>query len=96
MEVRDPLRLHDVLDGVRVLNEGDDAHLSFTLGALERIHLVESLYARGPTTPTKLAPIVALVFLHGRRGELSALASAPTGIPSIIPGQRLVGFRNMG
>jgi hypothetical protein len=28
------LRLHDVLDGVRVLNKGDDTHLRFTLGAL--------------------------------------------------------------
>ena len=33
-KVSDPLRLHDVLDGVFVLNEGYDTHLSFALGAL--------------------------------------------------------------
>jgi hypothetical protein len=34
LKVRDTLRLHDVLDGVLVLNKGDDTHLSFTFGAL--------------------------------------------------------------
>jgi hypothetical protein len=28
------LRLHDVLDGMRVLNKGDDTHLCFAFGAL--------------------------------------------------------------
>jgi hypothetical protein len=40
-------------------------------------------------------PIVALWFFSRRRGELSSFTSAPRGVPSIISGERLVGFRNM-
>ena len=69
-----------------VLNEGDDAHLSLTLGALERIYLIDALYARGPTAPTELSHVIALVFFGRRRGELSAFAPAPTGVASVVSG----------
>ncbi len=39
---------------MRVLNEGDDPHLCFTLGTLEWVDLIYALYARGPTTLTEL------------------------------------------
>ena len=61
-EVSDSLRFHDVFYGVFILNEGDDPHLSFALGALERIDFVYAFYARGPNAPSKLLPIVALLF----------------------------------
>jgi hypothetical protein len=72
------LRFHDVFYGVFILNEGDDPHLSFALGALERIDFVYAFYARGPSAPSKLLPIVILLFLRWRRGELSPLAATPT------------------
>ena len=84
MEVRDSLSLHDVLDGVRVLDECDDAHLCFARGALKRIYLIDALYARGPTTSSELSPVIALVFFGRRRGELSAFASSPTGIAPVV------------
>ncbi len=62
-EISDPLSLHDVLDGVCVLDEGDDAHLCSTFGALQGVYLIDALYARGPTTSAKLTAIVALLFL---------------------------------
>ena len=89
---------------MRVLDEGDDSHLRFTLAfdpssgrgwALEGIHLVDSLHARGPSTPTEVTPVIAFWFFGGERRELRAFASAPTGVSSIVPGQRLVGFRNV-
>jgi hypothetical protein len=82
----------------------DDSHLSFALAfdpssgrgwALKGVYLINALNARGPTAPTEVSSIVTLGFFLWRRSELSALASAPTGIPSIVPGQRLVGFRDM-
>jgi hypothetical protein len=57
------------------VDEGDDAHLSFAFGALARINLLDSLYARGPSTATEISPIVALWFFSARRGELSAFIS---------------------
>jgi hypothetical protein len=42
-EISDPLSLHDVLDRVIVLDEGDDTHLCFTLGALQGVYLVNPL-----------------------------------------------------
>ncbi len=89
------MRLHDVLDGVLVLNKGDDTYLCFTFGALKWVHFIAGLNARGPTTSPKLLAIVALLFFRRRRGELSALTSAATGVASIIPGQRFIGFWNM-
>ena len=94
-EVRDSLSLHDVLDRVRVLDEGDDAHLCFARGALKGIHLIDSLDARGPTALTELAPVVTLGFFHWRVSGLSALASSPAGIPSVVSGDGFVGLRNM-
>jgi hypothetical protein len=71
---------------VFVLDEGDDAHLRFTFGALQWVDLIYALYARGPTTFAELLPIVALLFFsrRRRRGELSAFTAAPTGITSEI------------
>jgi len=62
-----PLRLHDVFYGALILDERDDPHLISELGALERIHFADSLFARGPTTPTELSPIVTLLFFRWRR-----------------------------
>jgi hypothetical protein len=82
----------------------DNPHLLFALAfdpssgrgwALERIYLVDSLDARGPTAPAELTAIVTFLFFRGRRCELGAFAAAPTGIPTVVPGQRLVGFRDM-
>ena len=77
------------------MDEGDDAHLSFARGALEGIYLVDSLYARGPTTLAELSSIVTLSFFSWRRSELSAFASAPTGIPTVVSCDALVGFRDV-
>ena len=77
------------------MDEGDNAHLCFALGALQGIYFVDTLYARGPIALTELTAIVALWFFRGRRGELSAFASAPTGIPSVISGYGFVGLRYM-
>ena len=44
------------------MNEGDDPHLSFALGALEWIDFIDAFYARGPNALTELLPIVALLF----------------------------------
>jgi hypothetical protein len=52
------LGLHNLFDGMLVLDKGDDPHLSFALGALKGIYFVDSLYARGPTTPTELSPVI--------------------------------------
>jgi hypothetical protein len=60
------------------LDEGDNTHLRFTFGALEGIHFVDSVYARGPTTPAELPSIVTLRFFSLKRSELGAFASAPT------------------
>jgi hypothetical protein len=57
-KVSDPLGLHNLFDGMLVLDKGDDPHLSFALGALKGIYFVDSLYARGPTTPTELSPVI--------------------------------------
>jgi hypothetical protein len=99
------LSLHDVLDRVLILNEGDDPHLCFTLGTLKRIHLVDSLYAGGPTTLTKLdstdfgeltevTTIVALLFL-GWRSDFSAFTPSPTRVPTVVSCNALIGLRNM-
>ena len=76
------------------MNEGDDAHLRFALGALKRVDLIYALDARGPTTLTELTTIVALLFL-GWRSNFSAFTPSPTGVPSIVSGYRLIGLRNM-
>ena len=61
------------------MDEGDDTHLPFTLGALKRVDLIDALDAFGPTTFLKLLAIVALLFFRKRsRGELSTLTSTPT------------------
>ena len=73
------------------MNEGDDAHLCFAFGALQRVDFIDSLDARGPTTFAKLTAIVALLFLVWR-SKLSALTSTPTGISSVVPGDALVGL----
>ncbi len=78
-----------------VLNEGDDAHLSLTLGALERIYLIDAPYARGPTTPTELSSIVTFLFFRWRRGELGAFAPSPTGVASVVSCDALIGLRYM-
>lgn len=65
------------------MNEGEDPHLCITLGALERIPLVGSLYARGPATPAELTAIVTLLLHVGRR-EFSAIAPSPAGVSSIV------------
>jgi hypothetical protein len=72
------LSLHDVLDGVGVLDEGDDAYLCSTFWALKGIYLVDSLDARGPTTPTELSlPVpepercTLLIREHHGRGQPS-------------------------
>jgi hypothetical protein len=67
-----------------VLNEGDDPHLRFALGAFKGVDLINTLYARGPTTLTELVPIVVLLFFSRKRGELGSFTSAPTGVPSIV------------
>jgi hypothetical protein len=58
------------------VNEGDDPHLRFALGALQGVDLVDTLYARDPTTFAELLPIVTLWFFSRRRGDLSAFTSA--------------------
>ena len=58
-----------------MLNEGDDSHPSIALGALERTHLVDSLYGSGPPTSTALPTIIALCFVF----RLGARTSPPTG-----------------
>jgi hypothetical protein len=57
--------------------KADDAHLRLAFGALERVDLIDALYARGPSTLTELSPVIALVFFSGRRGELSAFSPSP-------------------
>jgi hypothetical protein len=52
LKVRDPLSLHDILDGVRVLDEGDDTHLRLAPTGelsekLQRIELPPSPRLRG-------------------------------------------------
>lgn len=84
-KVSDPLRRHDLLDGMLVLDKSYDPHLCFTCGALQRVYFVYALYARGPRASPELPPIVALCFFLGRRRELSAFPSAPRRIPSVIP-----------
>jgi hypothetical protein len=80
---------------VLVLDECDDAHLCFTLGALKGIHFIDSLYARAPTALTELTAIVVLWLFRGRGGELGAFASAPTGVASVISSDRFIGFRDV-
>jgi hypothetical protein len=60
------------------------AELSRTLGrALAEVDSTELV---------EVSSIITLGFFSWRRQELSAFASAPTGIASIVPGQRLVVF----
>jgi hypothetical protein len=66
------------------LDERDDPHLRFTVRALQWVNFIDALYARSPTTLTKLLPIITLWFFSGRRGELGALTPAPTGLSSIV------------
>jgi hypothetical protein len=84
-KVSDPLGLHNLFDGMLVLDKGDDPHLSFALGALKGIYFVDSLYARGPSASLEISPIVALSFFRWRRGELSAFTPSPTGVSSVVP-----------
>ncbi len=59
------------------MNEGDDPHLQFTVRALQGVNLVDTLYARGPTTFAELLPIITLWFFSGRRREIGPFTSAP-------------------
>ena len=68
------------------MDEGDNPHLFFARGALQGIYLVDSLDARGPSTFTELSSIVTLRFFGRRRGELSAFASASTGVATVVSG----------
>ena len=77
------------------MDEGDDTHLCFAFGALQGVYLVDSLYARGPTTPTELSPVIALLLVVFGRGELSAFTSSPTGVPSVVSYDAFIGFRYM-
>jgi hypothetical protein len=63
------------------------------IGALQRVDFVDSLYARSPSAPPELTPIVVLLFFRWRRGELSSLTSTPTRVPSVISGDGFVGLR---
>jgi hypothetical protein len=65
---------------VFVLDEGDDSHLCFALGALKGVDLLDALDARGPTAFTELLPIVALWFFRRRRGKFGSFTAAPTRI----------------
>ena len=76
------------------MDEGDNAHLRFTFGALKWIHFIDSLYARGPIALTELTAIVALWFFRGRRGELSAFTPSPTGVATVVSGTEKSG-RNL-
>jgi len=105
LKVGDTLSLHDILDcppslrfgevAVLVLDERDDAHLCFALGALERVDLIDALYARGLTAPSELPSIVTLGFFSWGRGELRAFASSPTGVATVVSRDALVGLRYM-
>ena len=67
--------------GASVRAKEDDAHLSFTFGALERIHLVDSLYARGPTfmcDGSRGTRKSFAVYNHGS-GDLHPLVYTPDG-----------------
>ena len=77
------------------MDEGDDAHLCFALGALKRVDLIDALYARGPTTPTELSSIVTFGFFSLRRSELGAFTSASAGVATVVSCDSLVGFRDM-
>ena len=77
------------------MDKGDDAHLRFALGALERIHFIDSLYARGPSTLTELFSIVTLRFFGRRRGELSAFSPSPTGVSTVVSCDAFIGLRDM-
>lgn len=69
-----------------MLDEDDDAHLCFALGALQGVYLIDSLDARGPTAFTEILWIVTLWFFGGRRGELSSLAPSPAGVATVVSG----------
>ena len=77
------------------MDEGDNAHLCLTLGALKGIHFIDSLYARAPTALTELTAIVALWFFRGRRRELSAFPPSPAGVATVVSRDALVGLRYM-
>jgi hypothetical protein len=64
--------------GASVRAKEDDAHLSFTFGALKRVNLVGPLYAGAPTTLTKLSRVIAFVLRGCRKEKLSAIAPPPT------------------
>ena len=66
------------------MDEGDNAHLCFAFGALKGIYLIDALYARGPTTPTELSPVIALLLVVFGTGELSAFTPSPTGVATVI------------
>ena len=85
-KVSDSLGLHNLFDGMLVLDKGDDPHLCFTLGALERVDLIDAFYARGPTAPSELSPVIALLLVVFGRGELGAFASAPAGVATVVSG----------
>jgi hypothetical protein len=61
----------------------------------EGVYFVHALDARGPRAPPELSAIVAFCFIVSGRNKLSSFASRPRGISSVIPGQRLVGFRDV-
>jgi hypothetical protein len=68
------------------LDEGDDTHLCFALGALKRVNLLDAIDARGPRAFLELPPIVALWFLRWRTGEINAFAPSPTGGATVVHG----------
>ena len=77
------------------MHEGDDAHLRFAFGTLERVNFIDALYARAPTTPTELSAVIALWLFSGRRGELSAFSPSPTGVATVVSCDALVCLRYM-
>ena len=93
------------------MDEGDNTHLSFALGALppplklrwtsKRIGFAcppkpcAKEDAGGQTTPTELSPVIALLLVVFGRGELSAFTPSPTGVASVVSRDALVGLRYM-
>ena len=88
-----PSSLHDLPNGVCILDECDGEHLCYKLRTFQRVNFTEALYAPSLRTLLELSSIGTLWSMMRRREDFSAVTSSPAGVPAIIRGQRFVGFR---
>jgi hypothetical protein len=91
LSARYPESVSDPGNFLLVGEEGEDTHLTFAAGTLERVNLKEALHARRPAHGRSFVGFLGHRTACDRRA-LHALPPCSTGIPPIVTSQSFIWF----